>query len=1133
MSTYNSQHDQHEPANDGSPEMRGGGIESSSRDQRTAAATLESSASQSASPNYGRQQSRPRFEKRSRFDAYNKEFHTHYAYNQRDAVHDSQGAGQGRNHEKWNDEKWNDRATSETKCNVEGAEKRASYSIGILSAVMLVSLSAFIFSNSPQAFVICTGLCSILLIIFNAALENLIQKIAARLQGTVSVTYRATQQSGLLNAQNLAMLFAGVLFPVVVLTFGATTSGSQLWTMFTRHPIGFLIYSALIFGCPAANALVLSCLLSEKVRHPRQLAASCGIAAGASFCIGLIGSFMFREWDLVRSFFVGAASFASFTTACILYRRLMKRSSVANDRSCKITAGVSMLLSMVAIGAFESRPATIRIAESFALSSNAESRRMGISVLNSIGAAPDILEEINYQTPPKSNYTRQYYPSSGTFGDAYANGYTYAAEQPPIIYINRYDPVLFKPSLSLAFFKIYDDESESIYYRMTGSTPRDNVGITTQSISSASVDQQFGWLGGVIDNLTLSRSTLTGNINSETLSSYMDWTFELSNATGAQHEAKMRLGLPKGAVVSRVTAWIGGQPHEAQFSTVSNTQQAYSWVVRGRRDPVLVKSIDKDYVEVNCFPIPVMGTMQVRIGITAPVKPETARLAKMELPYIHSTNFDQTTCKTQLNLKSDYHSIAYAEQLGTAEKFNSKSGILQCETSLDNTTSIFVKHDATEAPIIAEDTRSGRKSLTITRMLPVIKKRPAKIVVLLDGSASLEKYRKEIATGLSALPTDEILTTFMLASDEDTQALAASDKPIQEKVLSAPLVGGQLNERFLKQAVIDAGDNGCVLWIHGTQAPTDPAVAIGSINDDPLTHNTRIYHLQVGAGYNTVANGLTYQTKQHLQSITRSGVPAVDLADFCNRELLRKVEYKIVRDHADSVPSDSKVIPSGVASTQLATLWAHDEIERLDARGNWSGAEAVGMLYRVVSVATSAVVLERASDYTQFNMQEADSKNYSKNAGFADAKQRAELVNQVRQNTTSQMSAFNSDKNSGSQTQQYSAGQAPMLQGATNGTVGPQGQDATVIMGVNSAATVRVNQMANIESILNIIANALEILGLCWGVPNIILGVMRFGMVRDAAVRIGVGIGSVTFGLATPGLVSWICGIVRDSNCLG
>src|SRR5579885_1239178 len=61
--------------------------------------------------------------------------------------------------------------------------------------------------------------------------------------------------------------------------------------------------------------------------------------------------------------------------------------------------------------------------------------------------------------------------------------------------------------------------------------------------------------------------------------------------------------------------------------------------------------------------------------------------------------------------------------------------------------------------------------------------------------------------------------------------------------------------------------------------------------------------------------------------------------------------------------------------------------------------------------------------------------------------------------------------NTGSEAQQYSNGNAPVLQGATYGTIGPQGEDATAVMGVNTAGTVRANNLANEEALLNIIAN--------------------------------------------------------------
>lgn len=121
--------------------------------------------------------------------------------------------------------------------------------------------------------------------------------------------------------------------------------------------------------------------------------------------------------------------------------------------------------------------------------------------------------------------------------------------------------------------------------------------------------------------------------------------------------------------------------------------------------------------------------------------------------------------------------------------------------------------------------------------------------------------------------------------------------------------------------------------------------------------------------------------------------------------------------------------------------------------------------------------------------------------------------------------------NTGSQTYQELDGMAPMLQGATNGTIGPQGGDATYITGVNTAGTVRVNNLANLEALLNIIANGMEILGIAWGGPTMILGFMHMAAgSQDAMKKVLFGMGGVTGGLATPGCINWLVASSRDAN---
>lgn len=123
------------------------------------------------------------------------------------------------------------------------------------------------------------------------------------------------------------------------------------------------------------------------------------------------------------------------------------------------------------------------------------------------------------------------------------------------------------------------------------------------------------------------------------------------------------------------------------------------------------------------------------------------------------------------------------------------------------------------------------------------------------------------------------------------------------------------------------------------------------------------------------------------------------------------------------------------------------------------------------------------------------------------------------------------DPLTGSQTRTVDDGNAPKLQGATNGTIGPREGDATVVQGINTAGTVRVNNLANLEALLNIIANGMEILGIAWGGPTMIMGFMHMAAgTQDAMKRVLFGCAGVTGGMATPGVINWLVASSRDAN---
>jgi len=122
-------------------------------------------------------------------------------------------------------------------------------------------------------------------------------------------------------------------------------------------------------------------------------------------------------------------------------------------------------------------------------------------------------------------------------------------------------------------------------------------------------------------------------------------------------------------------------------------------------------------------------------------------------------------------------------------------------------------------------------------------------------------------------------------------------------------------------------------------------------------------------------------------------------------------------------------------------------------------------------------------------------------------------------------------KQTGSQSDTINQGDVPLLQGATHGTIGPQANEATIVQGINTAGTVRVNNLANLEALLNIIANGMEILGIAWGGPTMIMGFMHMAAgSHDAMKRVLFGVAGVTGGLATPGVINWLVASCRDAN---
>lgn len=107
-----------------------------------------------------------------------------------------------------------------------------------------------------------------------------------------------------------------------------------------------------------------------------------------------------------------------------------------------------------------------------------------------------------------------------------------------------------------------------------------------------------------------------------------------------------------------------------------------------------------------------------------------------------------------------------------------------------------------------------------------------------------------------------------------------------------------------------------------------------------------------------------------------------------------------------------------------------------------------------------------------------------------------------------------------------------VMDGAASGNPIPSPNDATVVAGVDTAGTVRVNNLAMLEALVNIGANGIQIMCLIWGAVLVYIGSTKIGMPRMVRYY-ALAILPIACGLCTPASVNWAFAVCRDCNLFG
>ena len=483
-----------------------------------------------------------------------------------------------------------------------------------------------------------------------------------------------------------------------------------------------------------------------------------------------------------------------------------------------------------------------------------------------------------------------------------------------------------------------NDTFDLLYYRITGENPI----YMRQWGWGGGRRRQLTWdwitggekVGGILEGLSLKGSAYDTTVDKVAGVGYSEWTMTFANAKNwGDAEARCRIALPPGGVVSRLTLWINGEECEAAFGTKGQVRRAYESVVRRKRDPVLVNICGPDQVQMQCFPVPHEGEMKVRIGITFPLDvAANGTSARLPCPTITSRNFSVPS--DLLGLPAPETFAFKTPPAAIAVCTNDANGAL-------NGTAIVQKYSL--APLWE----------------------PERIAFVIDTSAAMRPHMADVLAALAKVP-DGTEKEFWFTDD------LPPAKPLAELPSSVNCRGGRPALATLVKA-LDAlaasGDSAALVWIHAGEpvsGQTGDVLALKLRKAD----NVRLFICQIAEGECALTEPIPPSAKiASLTSDALSGGVGPALERFFGGWAVRLISSREKVALAD--------VPQGAvpASDHLGRLWATEETARIFRDGDpvaLEKAQKTALPWHIVTAATGAVVLESKQEYHENDLEPVD-----------------------------------------------------------------------------------------------------------------------------------------------------------------
>ncbi len=169
-------------------------------------------------------------------------------------------------------------------------------------------------------------------------------------------------------------------------------------------------------------------------------------------------------------------------------------------------------------------------------------------------------------------------------------------------------------------------------------------------------------VSGVSRGLSVSRSKMLANVDSDAGVAQINWFLDFKNVSKFDREVRTRIKLPHGAAVNQASLIVNGKEFECDVTLKEEARQIYQAAVAAKQNPLLVSQCGKDTVLVQCYPVPPGEALQLHLGVVSPVELRKDMKGAMALPQFEERNF-QINVPYSLKVEANHEITAQLGQL--------------------------------------------------------------------------------------------------------------------------------------------------------------------------------------------------------------------------------------------------------------------------------------------------------------------------------------------------------------------------------------------------------------------------------------------------------------------------------------